>query len=233
MSPIGKQMTPIALSAKSALLLCGISQVGTRPAMMYELVIFDLGGVVVEVESDRLVHQVSQLLGRSFEEIQQAIYHEDLLLPFELGRISAQAYYDGLKRTLRLSWTYEQFVRAWNGIFTENRDVTRIMHRLHTRHQLIALTNTNELHLSHIQATVPSLSVLSHWVASCDVGLRKPDPQFYRLALERVGVRAQAAVYIDDRPELVEAGRGVGLTAIHFENSRQLEQDLQAIGLNL
>ena len=201
--------------------------------MLYQLVIFDVGGVVVDMESDRLVHQVSQLLGRSFEEVQKAIYHEELLLPFELGRISPTAYYEGLKKRLKLRWTYEQFVRAWNGIFTEHTDVTTLMQRLRKRHRLMALTNTNILHLDHIKASYPSLSVLEDWVASCDVGLRKPDPQLYRLALKRAGVRPSEAVYVDDRPEMVEAGRAVGLTAVRFESGRQLNEDLQAIGLAL
>ena len=41
--------------------------------MSYELAIFDLGGVVVEVESDRLIHQVAQLTGRTFEEVQAIV----------------------------------------------------------------------------------------------------------------------------------------------------------------
>jgi len=201
--------------------------------MMYQLVLFDLGGVVVEMESDRLVHQAAQVIGRPFEEVQQAIYHEELLLPFELGRITATAYYEGLKKRLALRWTYEQFVRNWNGVFTENTDVTALLQQLHKRHRLMALTNTNTLHLDYIKASFPSLTVLEDWVASCDVGLRKPDPQFYRLALERAKVRPSEAVYVDDRPEMVEAGRAVGLTAVRFENGRQLNEDLQAIGLNL
>jgi len=201
--------------------------------MLYPLVIFDVGGVALEVESDRLIHQVSQLIGRSFEDVQKAIYHEELLLPFELGRISATAYHEGLKKRLKLRWTYEQFVRAWNGIFRENADVTQIMQRLAPRHRLVALTNTNTLHLDYVKTAFPSLAVLDDWVASCEVGLRKPDPGFYQLALERSRVQASQAVYIDDRPELVDAGRGVGLTAIWFENGQQLEQDLQSIGLTL
>ena len=201
--------------------------------MQYKLVIFDLGGVVVEVESDRLVHQVSQLIGRSFEDVHNAVYHEELLLPFELGKISAKAYYEGLKKKLKLRWTYEQFVQAWNNIFTENTDVTRMMQRLRKRHKLAALSNTNVLHLEHIKTSLPSLSVIEDWIASCDVGLRKPDPKIYFLALERSGMLPREAVYIDDRPELVDAGRSIGLTGIRFDNSRQLEQDLQALGLNL
>ena len=60
--------------------------------MPYEPVIFDLGGVAVEAEADRLVFQVSQVLGRSFEDVQQVVYDKELLLPFELGQISAAAY---------------------------------------------------------------------------------------------------------------------------------------------
>jgi putative hydrolase of the HAD superfamily len=198
-----------------------------------KLILFDLGGVVVDVESDRLVHEVAQLLDRSFEEVQAEVYHEELLLPFELGRIGAPAYYEGLKRRLKLPWTFERFVVAWNGIFTENRDVTRAIGRLHQRCALMALSNTNELHLRHIKASFPSLSVFRDWIASCEVGLRKPDPEIYRVALDRAGVKPEAAVYIDDRPELVEAGRRVGLTAIRFENGRQLAQELRQAGLEV
>lgn len=201
--------------------------------MGYHLVIFDLGGVAVEVESDQLVHQIAQLLGKAFEEVYAAVYHEELLLPFELGRIKPLAYYEGLKEKLNLPWTYEQFVRAWNGIFRENVEVTSLMRRLRDHHKLTVLSNTNVLHLAHIKATIPALSLLEDWVASCEVGLRKPDPEIYQLALERADTRPEAAVYIDDRPELVEAGRSVGLTGIRFENSRQLEDDLRAIGLNV
>lgn len=201
--------------------------------MRYAVVFFDLGGVVVHVDSDRLIHQVAQLVGRSFEEVQRVVYHEELLLPFELGRIKPQAYYEGLKARLTLRWTYGQFLRAWNDIFSENQDVSWLLRRLRERHRLIALTNTNELHMSHIKAAIPSFSLFHDCIASCEVGLRKPDPQMYRLAIERARVQPGTAVYIDDRPELVEAGRGAGLTGIRFEDSRQLEADLRQLGLNI
>ena len=201
--------------------------------MAYDVLFFDLGGVVVEFDADRLVHQVAVLLGRSFDEVQQAIYHHELLLPLELGHITPEAYYQGLKARLALSWTYDQFVRAWNDIFTENREVRLLIERLRRRHRLMALTNTNALHIQHLKTSVLSQTLFDDWIASCDVGLRKPDPQIYRLALQRAGVQAHEAVYVDDRPELVEAGRAVGLTSIRFQNSHQLVQDLRALGVEI
>ena len=201
--------------------------------MAYHVIISDLGGVVVEFNADQIVHQMTQLLGRSFDEVQQAVYDKELLLPFELGRVTPQVYYEGLKQRLTLPWTFEQFARAWNNIFTENRDVTWIMERLRKRHRLVALSNTNALHIEYIRTAFPALAFFSDWIASCDVGLRKPDPQIYQLALQRAGVRASEAIYIDDRPELVEAGRAVGLAAIRFESGAQLEQELRAAGFNI
>ena len=201
--------------------------------MAYPVILSDLGGVVVEFNADQLVHQMAQLLGREFDEVHAAVYHKELLLPFELGKISPKTYYERLKKSLKLSWTYEQFVRSWNNIFVENRDVTQILERLHKRHRLFALSNTNALYIEYIKQTFPSLGFFEGWVASCDVGFRKPDPQIYALALERAGVEPSQAVYIDDRPELVEAGKSVGLTAIRFQNSNQLEQDLRDAGFNV
>ena len=201
--------------------------------MDHPLVMFDMGGVVVDVESDRLVHQVAQLIGQSFEDTHAAVYDKALLHPFEIGRISAREYFEGLKKRLKLPWAYERFVTAWNDIFRENTDVTRILQRLSNRHRLVALTNTNELHLTHLRANIPSLSVIQDWVASCEVGACKPDPAIYVEALRRSGMLPRQAVYVDDRPEMVEGGRSLGITAVRFENSKQLEQDLQSIGLNL
>jgi len=201
--------------------------------MTYDVVMLDLGGVALEVESDRLVHQVAQLINKTFEEVQRAIYDEELLLPFELGRIAPQTYYEGLKKRLRFSWSYEQFFRAWNGIFSENRDVTELMRRLRKRHKLLALSNTNVLHLAHIKSNFPALSIFDHWVASCEVGMRKPEPEIYAFAAKQAGVRPAAAIYIDDRPELVEAGRSAGLKAIRYENGEQLIQEFRALGIEV
>lgn len=199
--------------------------------MRYELILCDLGGVLVMVQSDRLIRRLAGSLGCSIEDVREAVYHPELLLPLELGRISPRTYCDGLARRLGLAWTYAEFVQGWNEMLYENLEATALIQRLQRASTLIALTNTNVLHLEHMKTRFPALAVFHDWVASCEVGCRKPDAQIYHLALRRVGVPPQRAVYIDDRPELVEAGRAVGLTAIRFESAPQLERELQALGL--
>jgi putative hydrolase of the HAD superfamily len=198
--------------------------------MGYSVILCDLGGVVVHVEAERIIHQMSQLMNRPFEDVHRAVYEDGLLVPFELGRIAPKTYYDGLARVFGLRWSFEQFARAWNDLLRENEETISLMRRLAARCRLFALSNTNVLHLDHMRA-LRSLDFFDGWVASCDVGLRKPDPQIYQVALERSGAAPGEAIYIDDRPELVEAGREAGLTAIRFEHAQQLARDLAALGV--
>ena len=199
--------------------------------MAYRAVLFDLGGVVLEAEADRLVHQVAQVLGRPFEEVHKVVYDRELLLPLELGCIDPRQYYEGVTAQLKLPWSYEQFANFWNDTLSERPDVVSILQRLREHHTLVALTNTNVLHLEYTKKQFPSLAVFHDWVASCEVGMRKPDPKIYQLAVRRAGVKVQEVVYVDDRPEMIEGGKAVGLTAIRFESAAQLERDLRALGL--
>lgn len=57
-------------------------------------------------------------------------------------------------------------------------------------------------------------------IDSSAVGLRKPDPRIYQLALERLGVAAEDAVFIDDAPGNVEGARAVGMKAVLIGTQR-------------
>jgi len=68
-------------------------------------------------------------------------------------------------------------------------------------------------------------------VVSGDEKMVKPDPAIYRLALDRFGVAADAALFIDDRLENVEGARAVGMMAHHFTDAGRLRAELVGLGL--
>jgi len=61
--------------------------------------------------------------------------------------------------------------------------------------------------------------------------LVKPNPAIYRLGLDRFGLPAGDAVFIDDREENVAAAKAVGLHALLFTDANALRRDLAMIGL--
>jgi len=71
------------------------------------------------------------------------------------------------------------------------------------------------------------LALFDFVIESSKVGLRKPEPRFYELALERLGVQAAEAVYLDDLGINLKPARALGMTTIKVESARQALRELE------
>ncbi|MBV8437052.1 MAG: HAD family phosphatase [Silvibacterium sp.] len=67
--------------------------------------------------------------------------------------------------------------------------------------------------------------------SSCYVGCRKPTPQIYRLALEVLQCDPEEVIFIDDRPQNVEAAASLGIHVIRYRGPEQLERELASLGI--
>ncbi len=66
-------------------------------------------------------------------------------------------------------------------------------------------------------------------VGSGDEGIMKPDPRIYHLALTRLSIEPEEAVFVDDFIENIVGARELGINAIHFQNRDQALQDLKSL----
>ena len=196
----------------------------------FRLVIFDLGGVLVDVEPLRALAPVTQATGKSAEDIGDIFHDPALLEPFELGQIGPQDYFDEVTRRLGVTWTFERFVGVWNSMLREHPRHAAILAHLRPQYQLLILTNTNVLHDETIRSW-PAFHHAHHWIASYQVGFRKPQPQIYELALRQAGVAPTEALYVDDIESHVTAARRLGVTAIQMTNGMDLERVLREAGI--
>jgi epoxide hydrolase-like predicted phosphatase len=65
-------------------------------------------------------------------------------------------------------------------------------------------------------------------VYSHEVGVLKPDPRIFAFACERLGVRPEETVYLDDVERFVAAAADFGFHAIQFHDNAQAIADIQA-----
>lgn len=79
------------------------------------------------------------------------------------------------------------------------------------------ITNNAAEFREHWRKSIPIDELFHHVIDSSEVGLRKPDPRIFELALERLGgVAPERAVFVDDFEGNVEAARRVGLRGVHM-----------------
>jgi 2-haloacid dehalogenase len=61
--------------------------------------------------------------------------------------------------------------------------------------------------------------------------MRKPQPEFYQLLLDRYNLEARTTLFIDDNLRNVTAAEQVGLQALYFSVPEELEKDLRRLNL--
>ena len=67
-------------------------------------------------------------------------------------------------------------------------------------------------------------------LSSCYLGLRKPEPEIYRRALDILGRPAERMLFIDDRAPNVARAVDAGMVAIRFEGAEALRRKLESLG---
>lgn len=74
-----------------------------------------------------------------------------------------------------------------------------------------------------------------HWfdgrIVSGEERMRKPNPEFYQVLLDRFSVHPPEALFIDDNLRNVKAAEELGINAIHFQSPQQLKEELKKQGL--
>ena len=200
-----------------------------------ELVIFDLGNVIVNVDilsvverlgvtaTDPRYHNPSVLLSTVRRE------HAALLSGFDTGRVSPREFHETLVSSYGLQLDYPRFVEIWNSGFRENSEVVSLVQRVTRSCRVYLLSNTNPLHFEHIRATYPVLESMEERIVSYEVGCAKPAAAIYRHALKLSGVTAERVWYVDDSPEFVRAAEKLGIHAIHFRSPSQLRAALEPV----
>jgi epoxide hydrolase-like predicted phosphatase len=91
------------------------------------------------------------------------------------------------------------------------------------------LTNNVREWEARWRSKVPEIDELFEVVVdSAFVGMRKPEPAIYELTVERLGVRAQQCVFVDDLEINCDAARALGMTAVRFDSAEQAIPELRS-----
>lgn len=83
------------------------------------------------------------------------------------------------------------------------------------RYRLFVLSNMSREFIDFLRR-VPVYRHFDGEVVSCEEGICKPEPEIYRLLLERYALDPAETLFIDDRPENVEAAEREGIVGFHY-----------------
>ena len=110
--------------------------------------IFDFGGVIIDLHIDRTIEEFSALSGKSKEELTETYGLTDYFLDFEMGLISEHDFRNSLREDHSIDANDQAIDKAWNAMLGKI-DIKRIekLKSLAQTHELILLSNTNAIHV--------------------------------------------------------------------------------------
>jgi putative hydrolase of the HAD superfamily len=195
-------------------------------------VIFDIGRVLIRIDVGRAMKGMASGLSLSPDELWSAIENDPRWKDWQEGRISARDWHLYMQRRFGGSGTFEEFTENWNLVLDpEPIHGKELFETLSKKYRLALLSNTDPIHVAHMERRYDFFSYFPARVYSCSVGATKPSPIIYREALQSCRVRAEEAVYIDDIAAYVTAAQQLGMAGIQFKSPDQLVSSLRDLGL--
>ena len=183
-----------------------------------EIVVFDLGKVLVDFDYSIAVSRIAKLSNRPPAEVERFFFHSPLLVDYESGRLTRQEFFEQARQATGFRGTLEEFGSFFADIFTEIPLMIELHAGLRRRNiPTYIFSNTNDLAVEHIRRNFPFFGNFDGYIYSYEVGGMKPEAKIYE-ALERLtGRRGAEIIYLDDRPENVAGGVERGWRAILHE----------------
>ena len=195
---------------------------------MVDALLFDIGGVVVQIDFERVFAVWATCSGERIETIRSRFSFDRFYERHERGEIEAGEYFASLRASLGIALSDAEFAEGWTAIYVgEIPGMARLLRRLARRLPVYAFTNSNPTH-QHVWARdyADVCRAFRKVFVSCELGHRKPEADSFAAIADEIGVPLERILFFDDTLTNVEGALAVGMPAVHV---RSLDDIARAI----
>jgi len=195
----------------------------------YENVIFDFGGIFVNLDFKRTSNAFKTLGSeKDFSLYFSKAGQTSLFNDFETGSVSKSEFLLQLRDLLALKGVSDEaLILAWSAMLLDLRmERFEFLKELKKTKRVFLLSNINQLHEEHMLEYIlknPELKefypTFDHVYFSHHIGLRKPHREIFDFVCKDSVLPIEKTIFIDDSLYHVEGARKFGLTAYHLDPS--------------
>lgn len=191
-------------------------------------IVFDIGRVIVAIDAEPMLDFLAQRGGPRLD--LHAALERMGINDHETGRLDGAGLIERL-RTLAPRASSTELREHWLGMFTPHADMIQLARSIAPHHGVYLLSNIGDLHWQHLQ-DVHGVGNIGHGaLTSFHAGVMKPDGAIYAMAERKFALQPSSTVFIDDRPENIEAARARGWHGIVHRNHHNTREALLRLGV--
>lgn len=193
-------------------------------------IIFDLGGVIINLDYSRTINEFNKLSNKPFETIFTQLQQSPLFDQFDKGAISESDFFEKLRSSLQDNTTKDEALHAWNAMLLDFPiQRLELLQHLKSKYRLFLLSNTNETHIAELESHLyqqhgyKNLETFFEKVYySCRMGMRKPDREIFELVLKENNLNKNETIFIDDSPQHVQGAMNAGIQSYYLTNGKDI-----------
>jgi epoxide hydrolase-like predicted phosphatase len=191
--------------------------------MTKRAVIFDFGGVFMKTVDYRPRHTWDDRLGLARGSVESIVHGSESWRAAQLGQISLTDYWADVARQFRLDANeLERLKRDYFSGDQLDSELVAYARELRTRGHIVALLSNDSPALADKLTQLGIADLFDPLIISANIGVMKPDARTYQIILDRIGRKADEAIFIDDMPANIQGAQQVGLHAIHYTTTSNL-----------
>lgn len=189
-------------------------------------IIFDLGGVILDLSVDHTLESFAKLSGLTKDEVHRIFVSSPGFLAYEKGYLTDEAFRDFVREIYVPGVSDEQIDVCWNAMLRAIPIAKlQLLETLKQRYSVYLLSNTNGIHLSYINCIMlpetcgtNSLDPYFHRTYySHLMGKRKPDKEIFEQVLEENSLQAGQTLFLDDNHANILGAEVLGIKTFYVK----------------
>ncbi|MEC8603920.1 MAG: HAD family phosphatase [Bacteroidota bacterium] len=193
-------------------------------------IIFDLGGVLLDINYQLTIEAFNNLGCSDFESIYTQQKQSQLFDDFETGKVSSETFRKSLQKQMQFSISNVEFDNAWNKMLLQfPKKRIELLEKLNKKFSLFLLSNTNEIHIKAFKKIISSSigyerfeNCFKKVYFSSEIGNRKPNASCFEMVLSENKLSAAKTLFIDDSIQHVEGAYKIGIKTLLIESGEEL-----------
>lgn len=196
-------------------------------------VIFDIGGVIFNNGTNKFIRDLA-INNHLDESLVREVIDGELGGSYREGKITGKEFGKKTMEILDLKGDYINYEKQWIDCYTMIEGTWDIVKKLQDNgYDTYYLSNNVKERVQGLDLKFGFLKLFKAGVFAHELGFKKPHPKAFEIMIQRLDLKVDDCVYIDDSEKNLPPAASIGLTTLFFTSPQKLKDDLIKMGFKL